>query len=154
VPVTTHAGAIPAARSSNYGFVQAAISRFWFREAFGNMKSYLLFVAQDGDQLKQWSIRVDHLLICLALLLVCSLSIIALPLLQGSVPQSNRWGVPKPANELQLPSAPHSGQAAGNGSLSLKIRIGVDTGAPSKLRLGGSFSLDDHPPTSFRIQSN
>jgi len=76
------------------------------------MKSHILFVAQDGDQLKQWSIRVDHLLICLALLIVCSLSIIALPLLHSSVPQSNRWGVPKPANEIQIPLAPHSGQAA------------------------------------------
>jgi hypothetical protein len=44
-------------------------------------QSYILFVAEDGEQLKQWAIRVDYLLICLAVAFLCSLFIIAVPLL-------------------------------------------------------------------------
>jgi hypothetical protein len=76
------------------------------------MKSYILFVAQDDDQVKQWAIRVDHLLIGLAVGVLCSLSVIALPLLQRPSPRAERWAKPTPAHESKLPWTPHSGKAA------------------------------------------
>jgi hypothetical protein len=75
------------------------------------MKPYILFVAEDGDQLKQWAIRVDYLLIWLAIGVLCSLFIVARPLLQSTVPQSKRGAAPK--SEIKLRWAPHSGIDAG-----------------------------------------
>jgi hypothetical protein len=76
------------------------------------MKSYILFVARDGDQQKQWAIRVDHLLIGLAVGVLCSLSILALPLLQRPAPRAERRATPEPARETKLPWTTRSGRAA------------------------------------------
>jgi hypothetical protein len=76
------------------------------------MKSYILFVAQDGDQQKQWAIRVDRLLIGLAVGVLCSLSVLALPLFQRPVPRAEHWARPTPARETKLPWTPRSGSAA------------------------------------------
>jgi hypothetical protein len=65
-------------------------------------QSYLLFVSEDGDRLKQWTIRVDYLLICLAVAVLCSLFIMAVPLLQWAVPQSEHWAAPKRAHEIKI----------------------------------------------------
>ncbi len=65
-------------------------------------QSYVLFVAEDGDHLKQWAIRVDYLLICLAVAVLCSLFIIAAPLLQWAAPQSEHWAAPKRAHEIRI----------------------------------------------------
>jgi hypothetical protein len=77
-------------------------------EGFEEMKSYIVLVAQDGDQRKQWAIRVDRLLIGLAAGLLCSLFVIALPLFQRSAPQPERWVTPRPAHVTQNPSTPRS----------------------------------------------
>ena len=75
------------------------------------MKPYILLVVEDGGQLRQWVIRVDYLLICLAVAVFCSLSIAALPLLRRTPRQSQRWGAPK--NEIKVRWAPRSGIDAG-----------------------------------------
>jgi len=76
-------------------------------------QSYILFVAEDGEQLRQWAIRIDYLLICLAVGILCSLFIIALPLLQSAVPQSEHWVAPKRAHETKLRWAPRPRTSAG-----------------------------------------
>jgi len=81
------------------------------------MKSYILFVAEDGDQLDQWAIRVDYLLICLAVGVLCCLSIIAVPLLQSAVPQAEHSVVAKRTHAIKLRWAPRSGIYAGQTAL-------------------------------------
>jgi hypothetical protein len=76
------------------------------------MKSYILFVAQDVDQQKQLAVRVDRLLIGLAVGVLCSLSVMALPLLHRPAPRAERWATPTPAHESKLPWTPRSGRAA------------------------------------------
>ena len=76
------------------------------------MKSYIVLVAQDGDQQKEWAIRVDHLLIGLAAGVLCSLSVIALPLFQPPAAQAEHWTRPGPAHETRIPEAPRSGRAS------------------------------------------
>ena len=76
------------------------------------MKSYIVLVAQDGDQQKQWAIRVDRLLIGLAAGVLCSLSVIALPLFRRPAPRAEHFAGPRPAHETQLPSTPRSGKAS------------------------------------------
>jgi hypothetical protein len=75
------------------------------------MRPCILFVVEDGDRLKQWAIRVDYLLICVTLGVLCSLAAILLPLLQSNVPHSQRW--PTPGHEIRSRWTPRSGIDAG-----------------------------------------
>jgi hypothetical protein len=90
----------------------SSYSRLRLWKGFEEMKSYIVLVAQDGDQRKQWAIRVDRLLIGLAVGVLCSLSVIALPLFQRPTPQVERWAKPTPAHETHVPSTPRSGRAS------------------------------------------
>lgn len=75
-------------------------------------QSYILLVAEDGEQLQEWAIRVD-LLICLAVGVVCSLFMIAVLLLQSAFPQSEHSIAPKRAHEITLRWAPRPRTCAG-----------------------------------------
>jgi hypothetical protein len=75
------------------------------------MQPYILFVAEDGDRRKQWAIRVDYLLIWLAVGVLCFLSILAVPLLQSTVRQSERRVAPR--HEINSHWTPRSGIDAG-----------------------------------------
>ena len=76
------------------------------------MKPYIVFVAENGDQQKQWSIRVDRLLIGLAVGVLCSLSVIALLLFQPSAARAAHRMKPRPAHETRIPETPRSGRAS------------------------------------------
>lgn len=71
-----------------------------------NQHSYIVLVAENGGTSRQWAIRVDYLLSCLALGTVLSLYPMAMPLLHSRILQVEHKATPKPTHEIKPSRAP------------------------------------------------
>ena len=74
--------------------------------ASGRQHSYIVLVAENDGNSRQWAIRVDYLLSCLALGMVLSLYPIAMPLLHSRIAELEHRAIPKPSHEIQPSRAP------------------------------------------------
>lgn len=110
VLLTTHAGAIPPEFAEQVTFLpdDSLLYQGSFQEmARGKRQSYIVFVVEDGRAVKQWAIRVDRLLSCLALGVLLSLSPLIVPLMRGYPPQTRPSA---PLKQMLNDQAPGSGQ--------------------------------------------